>query len=100
MCGVKMIKLLWIFFIAGQIVNAGNINYQQDAGYYETTSYYSRHPNKREVYLVKAGGTIAVYVTAKIFPKYETLILLGANAVVWGFIYDDHKKGIAINLRF
>ncbi|MCK5610508.1 hypothetical protein KAR91_52025 [Candidatus Pacearchaeota archaeon] len=93
-------KALWILFIAGQIINAGNMNYQQDMGYYETTPYYSRHPSKSEVYLVKVGGTIAVYATTKILPKHETLILLGANVVVWGFVYDDYKKGIALNLRF
>ena len=38
---------LWALFIAGQILSAGNMNYQQEAGYYEINHYvYSRHPSK------------------------------------------------------
>jgi len=29
------VKFLWALFIAGQIISAGNMNYQQEAGYYE-----------------------------------------------------------------
>jgi len=91
---------LWILFITGQVINAGNMNYHQDAGYYETTSYYSTHPSRKEVYVGKVAGTLAVYGATRLFPRYKKPVLIGANVVVWGFIYDDNKKGIAFKVRF
>lgn len=95
-----MMKVLWVLFMAGQILNAGNMNYQQEIGYYETTSYYSKHPSKKEVYVTKAAGTLAVYCATELLPGYKEPIMVGANLIVWGFIYSDKKNGISLSCRW
>lgn len=93
-------KLLWVLFIAGQIVNAGNMNYQQENGYYEINDrIYGKHPSKNKVYSIKAFECLGVYGATKIFPKYEKPILGAVTAGVWGMIYYDHKK-LGITLGF
>lgn len=95
-----MKELLWGLFIAGQIFSAGNMNYQQEAGYYEVNPLYGEHPSKERVYLTKAAEIGAVFALTKIFPKYDKEILIGANSVLIGFIIYDHKKGISMSVRF
>jgi len=93
-------EILWALFIAGQIYGAGNINYQQEAGYYEINPIYGKHPSKERVYLTKAAQVGAVYALTKIFPKHEKKILIGANSVVLGFILYDCNMGISMKVRF
>ena len=94
-------KCLWVLFILGQVANAGNMNYQQENGYYETNdTVYGKHPSKRKVYTIKALETLAVYGATKIFPKYEQEIVRGASSVVWGVIYYDHKQGITMGFKW
>ncbi len=95
-----MIKSLWILFIAGQIFSAGNINYQQEAGYYEINPIYGRHPSSERVYITKAAEIGSLYALTKIFPKHEKKLLIGANAVMLGFIYYDYRMGIEMKVRF
>jgi len=95
-----MLKTLWIMFIAGQIFGAGNINYQQEAGYYELNPIYGKHPSAERVYATKALEIGAIYAITKIFPKYEEEILLGANSVIVGFIAYDSNAGISMKVRF
>jgi len=47
---------LWALFIAGQILSAGNMNYQQEMGYWEINPIYEKHPSKQQVYFTKAPG--------------------------------------------
>ncbi len=94
-------KPLWILFIAGQILNAGNMNYQQENGYYEINdSIYGKHPSKQKVYTIKALETLGVYGATKIFPKHEESIVAGASGFVWGFIYYDNKRGIELKYEW
>ena len=93
-------KTLWILFLAGQILSAGNVNYQQEAGYYEINSLYGEHPSKQKVYTIKAIECLGIYGLTKAFPKYEEHILVSANSVVWTFIYYDNQRGIALNFRW
>ena len=95
-----MVKTLWVVFIAGQIFSAGNINYQQEAGYYELNPIYGRHPSKEKVYIIKAAEIGGLYALTKIFPKHEKKLLIGANCVMLGFIYYDYKMGIKMEVRF
>ena len=93
-------KALWILFIAGQILSAGNMNYQQEMGYYEINPIYSEHPSKNQVYLTKAVEIGLVYGATKIFPEKKKEILTGSNFVCWGFIVTDKFKGIHLGFRF
>ncbi len=93
-------KTLWALFIIGQLLSAGDMNYQQEAGYYEVNPIYSKHPTKTRVYVTKGleiGGT---WVATKMFPKHKKKIVAGANIICWGFIIDDRRKGIAFKIRF
>jgi len=93
-------KFLWAALIAGQILSAGNMNYQQEAGYYEINPIYSEHPSKSQVYLTKAIETGLIYAATEIFPKYEKGILIGSNTVCWGFIINDRMKGISFSFSW
>ena len=91
---------LLALFIALQIYGAGNMNYQQEQGYYEINSLYTKHPSSREVYLKKAAETILVYGLSKTFPKHEDKILSFACGVSLSFIANDTMRGINIAVRF
>lgn len=93
-------KFLWSLFIAGQILSAGNMNYQQEAGYYEINPIYGRHPSRSRIYATKIVETIALYGLTKALPKYKKEILVGSNAACWGFIVSDRIKGIGLNFRW
>ena len=93
-------KLLWLLFIAGQILNAGNMNYQQENGYYEINPIYGEHPSANEIYTIKAIECLGIYGLTKAIPEYEKPMLVVANMVVWGMIYTDKKNGIALSVRW
>lgn len=95
-------KTLWTIFIIGQIFSAGNINWQQEHGYYEVNPIYhifgDTHPSKEQVYLIKGLETGVIYGATKIFPKYKKKILKVSNGICFGFIIDDQRKGIAFKV--
>ena len=91
---------LWVLFIAGQILSAGNMNYQQEMGCYEINPIYNEHPTKERVYLTKAIEIGVVYGLTKLMPKYEKEIVSFASGVCWGFIISDRQKGIHFGLRW
>ena len=92
---------LWAAFIAGQIINGGNINYQQQNGYYEINqTVYSKHPSNQRVWITKAAEIGIVYGLTKVFPEKKKEILAGSNFVCWGFIVSDKFKGIRLGFRF
>lgn len=93
-------ELLWIFFIAGQIFSAGNMNHQQEEGYYEINPIYGKHPSSERIYYTKGAEVLGVYGLTMWKPQYKLKILKGANAGVYGFIIDDHRKGISMSVRF
>lgn len=93
-------KLVWTLFIASQILSAGNMNYQQEMGYYEINPLYGRYPSKEQVYITKAVQIGVIYGLTKIYPKYEKDILLISNGICWGFIISDREKGIKFGLRW
>ena len=93
-------KLLWTLFIAGQILNAGNMNYQQEIGYSEFNPIYGSHPDKKVVYLYKTAECLWLYSLTKMYPKYEKPMLVFANSMVWGMIINDNRTGIAFNFRW
>lgn len=96
-----MMRTLWILFIAGQILNAGNMNYQQQNGYYELNPIYGKHPSANQIYKIKTLECIGLYGLTKALPRYKKHLLAGANMVVWGMIYyDNQSKGIALNFRW
>lgn len=91
---------LWALFIAGQIISAGNMNYQQEMGYWEINPIYEKHPSKQQVYFTKALEIGAVYGATELFPKYKEGILKISNGVCWGFIISDREKGIKLGFRW
>ena len=94
-------NILWASFIALTIFNAGNMNYQQDAGYYELNPIYGRHPSSERVYLTKAIEVAGIYGLTKMYPEHKKDILIGANSIVLGMImYDKHHAGIAMKVIF
>ena len=95
-----MVSTLWALFIAGQIWQAGNINYQQSAGYYEINPLYGKHPSRERVYVTKALEVGLVWGVTKLFPEYEKEILFGVNSVLVGFILYDNNAGISMSVRF
>lgn len=96
-----IVKALWILFIAGQILNAGNMNYQQQNGYYEINDLvYGKHPSANEIYIIKTAECMAIYGATKVVPKYEKPILIVANIAVWGMIIRDKRSGIKLNFRW
>ena len=98
---VLIIKALWILFIVGQLFNAGNMNYQQQSGYYEENNFiYGKHPTAIHIYKIKAIECISLYGLTKAIPKYEKPMLAIANVVVWGMIYTDYNNGIALSVRW
>ncbi len=68
--------------------------------YYELNPIYGKHPSKEQVYVIKAAEIGAVYAATRLFPKHEKTLLIGANSVMLGFIYYDHKMGISMSVRF
>ena len=95
-----MNKALWIALIAGQILSAGNMNYQQEAGYYEINPIYGQHPDRGRIYCTKLVELGLVYGATKLMPRHKTAILAGSNLVCWGFIFDDRMKGISFGMRW
>jgi hypothetical protein len=95
-----MTNALWATFIVLQIFSAGNMNYQQEQGYYEINPIYGMHPSKERVYITKAVETGIVYGLTKLFPKHEKCILVGANTVALSFIVRDKAVGIGMRVRF
>jgi len=95
-----MDRALWIILIAGQVLSAGNMNYQQEAGYYEINPVYGEHPGPGQIYLTKVVELGLVYGATKILPRYKTEILAGSNMLCWGFIFDDRMKGISFGMRW
>ena len=93
-------NIFWVLFISAQILSAGHINYQQEAGYYETNPIYDEHPSKNEVYVIKAIETLGVYAVTKIYPGYKNELLIGGTAVCFGFMLNDKRNGISIKFRF
>lgn len=91
------VKSLWALFLLGQLLSAGNMNYQQEAGYYEINPIYGEHPSKERVYATKAGEVAALYGLTELFPKHKKKFLQFANMVNLGFIINDQQKGIALN---
>ena len=91
---------LWVLFIAMQILSAGHINYQQEAGYYEINPTYGKHPTKSEVYIIKGIETGIIYAATKVFPKYENAILIGSTSISIGFMVNDKRNGIALKVGF
>ena len=93
-------KLLWTLFIAGQILNAGNMNYQQEIGYSEFNPIYGSHPDKKVVYSYKIAECLWLYSLAKMYPEHERPILTSANFILWSVIINDNRTGIALNFRW
>jgi len=92
---------LWIAFMLGQLLNAGNINYAQDQGYYENNPIYGEHPSSSKVYAIKAAEILAVYGLTEIFPKHEKKILIGSNVIVWAtLVVDKEYHGVSVKFRF
>ena len=97
-------KSLWILFILGQIFSAGNMNHQQEAGFYEINPIYhiygDMHPSKDQVYLTKAVEIAGVYGLTKLFPKHKKAILGTACGLTLGFIAYDNMMGIKMKVRW
>ena len=92
---------LWIAFLLGQVLNAGNINYQQEQGYHEVNPIYGSHPSSSKVYAIKAAECLAVYGLTELFPKHDKKIMVGANVIVWGtLVVDKEYFGIKMKFRF
>ena len=87
-------------FILGQILNTGNMIYQQNSGYSEINPGYGKHPGKDTIYLIKSLETISVLSSAWLFKKYRKEILIPANVIVWGTITGDLACGVQAKFEF
>lgn len=95
-----MTQYLWILLITGQILSAGNMNYQQEQGLYEINPIYLEYPSNERVWFTKGLELGVIYGATKVWPRYEKKILTTANLYCWGFIMTDKFKGIKLGFRF
>jgi len=90
----------WLFFV-GQVMQWGNINWQQEHGYYEMNDLYGDHPSKQKVGWIKAGELTVVYLLCQEFPEHRNKLLKFVNVVTYGMmIYDACHNGVALEFRF
>ena len=89
-----------MLFLIGQVLNAGNMNYQQVFGYYEINPLYGKHPSKFRVYVTKGIECLILLVLVMVLPKHAVWLLIVSNVVVWGFICYDRIKKIPFEFRW
>ena len=89
-----------MLFAAGQILGAGHINYQQEAGYHEINPIYGEHPSKSRVYVTKAAEMAAVYGLTRIFPRHEKKILGICVFIQGSFLAHDVYSGISLKFKW
>ena len=84
--------LLWILFLTGQVLNTGNMNWQQDNNYIELNPLYGPHPTRLRIYVTKILQTLLIFGVFWICPNILQIILMVlVNIVVWGILYYDLK---------
>jgi len=84
--------LLWILFLTGQVLNTGNMNWQQDNNYNELNPLYGAHPTRLRIYATKILQTLLIFGVFWICPNILQIILMVlVNIVVWGILYYDLK---------
>jgi len=84
--------LLWILFLTGQVLNTGNMNWQQDNNYIELNPLYGSHPTRLRIYVTKILQTLLIFGVFWICPNILQIILMVlVNIVVWGILYYDLK---------
>jgi hypothetical protein len=92
--------VLWTLLIVGQIFSAGNMNYQQEHGYYEINPLYPKHPSMERIIFTKSAELGGVYLATKKFRRHKKIILKVSNSLVYGFIVNDKRKGISMKVSF
>jgi len=101
--------ILFIFFLIGQILSAGNMNWQQAEGYREINPLYGKHPSIQTVYIIKIIQTALIYYVLSfvLYNKFTThdlalvLVLISliiVNLICWGFIAYDRIKDIPFKM--
>ena len=96
--------LLILIFIVGQVLNTGNMIWQQSEGYYEINPIYGAYPSVRRIYMTKIIETIGIFgLFAFIAIPYFVIafiMLVIANLICWGFITYDRLKGIPFKMEW
>ena len=87
-------------FVLGQILNTGNMIYQQNSGYYEINPVFGKHPGKDTIYAIKGLETLAVLGSLWLLKDYRKHILIPANVIVWGTIAGDLACGVQAKFEF
>jgi hypothetical protein len=87
-------KVLMATFVLGQTVNYSQANYViNEPGWEEASPWIPEETNKLLLY--KAGSTLVVSIVAHFLPhKWRKAVLMGSNAVVWGFVANDFNAGV------
>ena len=94
--------LLILIFIVGQVLNTGNMIWQQMNGYREINPIYGAYPSVRRIYITKIIETVAIFalytslITFNVIIAFVFLVLI--NLICWGFIVYDRLKGIPFKM--
>jgi hypothetical protein len=91
----------WWCFVVGQVLQWGNINWQQAHGFYEMNDLYGEHPSKQKVGWIKAGEIALSYAFCKKYPEHRNVYLKACNIVVYGLmVWDSLHNGVAVQFRW
>lgn len=87
-------------FIAGQIINYGQVNKTLNDPYWSEINPLMPAENTAELLVWKTGTTAALIFLADRFPIYRKALLVGASIVVWGFVAHDVSVGVGFQFSF
>jgi len=84
--------LFWLIFLAGQVLNTGNMNWQQDNDYIEINPLYGSHPTRLRIYITKILQTLLIFGVFWVCGEIlQHILMILVNMAVWGMLYYDIK---------
>lgn len=96
---MRLNTLLFILFLIGQTLSAGNMNWQQMMGYREINPIYGKHPSPIRIYTTKVIETLIILIIlSALYGFQELMLLVFVNLVCWGFIIYDRVKRIPFKM--
>ena len=89
-------------FVALEAMQAGNMCWQQDNGYYEINPIYGRHPSRDRIYLTKAAECVFARIVAWNMdePKRSTFLRWCHYAVLAMMAYDTYHNIPILHIAF
>ena len=94
-------QLYWSF-VGLEFLQAGNMGWQQDNGYYEINPIYGRHPSRDRIYLTKAAECVFARIVAWNMdePKRSTFLRWCHYAVLAMMAYDTYHNIPILHIAF